>query len=284
MRSPTAPRDSADPGLEDLRALVRARVARGSVPPARLITELGGTPVRVRTRSAVKRAIRELIDAGEIAYGLDHGRTILESSFDRPVRVSARITLAPPDKAGTPPAGEVLVRLAAGAAFGAGRHPSTRLALRGIDLALQPGGALLRPGSRALDVGTGTGVLAIAAVALGMSCGLGIDPDPCAMAEARHNARLNRMEQQIRISDQSLEDIGGSFALVAANLRTPSLVRLAGTLRARVGTPGAIVVAGMRNEEREAVVTALKSGGELRVAWNGDEGGWAAVLLQRTSK
>lgn len=279
MPTPTDPLVAADP--ETLRALVLAQVARGPVAPAELLRKLcagAGRP-----RAAVQTAIRELAAAGEIAYTLEHGRSVLEPSFDRPVRVSDRITLAPPEKCDAPPAGGVLVRLAAGAAFGAGRHPTTRLALRGIDFALKPGTGHVRGGSRVLDVGTGTGVLAIAAVALGMAGGLGIDHDPCAIAEARHNLRLNGMEDRLVISDQTLVDIEESFALVAANLRAPSLVGLSGTLRGRLAPAGRLVVAGMRTEERAAVVAAIEGVG-LRTVWQEEEGGWAAVLLEQSSK
>jgi ribosomal protein L11 methyltransferase len=253
--------------------MVRARAANGPVAPGELMRALG----RVRSRPALHHAIREMVDNGELAYTLEHGRTLLELSFDRPMRVSGRITLAPPGRESPLPAGGVLVRLAPGAAFGAGRHPTTRLALRGVDRALERG----RAGGRVLDVGTGTGVLAIAAVALGMRSGLGLDLDPCALSEARENVRLNGMEGRIRISEAPVETVTGAFELVAANLRPPTLARLAGTLRERVQVGGALVVSGMRVEERADVAAALQSGGRLQSVWVEEEAGWAAVLLER---
>jgi ribosomal protein L11 methyltransferase len=255
---------------------VRARVARGPIPPGEILKELGGAPGA--TRRSVRSAIRDLVACGEIAYAVAHGRTVLEPSFHRAVSVSPRITLAPPDAGGAPQQDGVVVRIACGAAFGAGQHPTTRLALRGIDAVLQPD--MVRPGGGVLDVGTGTGVLVIAAAALGLSGGIGIDLDPCAVAEARHNVRLNGMQERIRISDQPLETLGGSFTLVTANLRAPSLVRLGGRLRARVALPGALVVSGMRPDERAAVVAAL-AGGCLHVTWAEEEGGWGAVAFTR---
>jgi ribosomal protein L11 methyltransferase len=274
MPTPIDPPVAADP--ETVRARVLAQVASGPVAPAELLRKL--CVGAGRTRAAVQTAIRELVAAGEIAYTLEHGRSVLEPSFDRPVRVSDRVTLAPPEKCDAPPAGGVLVRLAAGAAFGAGRHPTTRLALRGIDFALKPGTGHAC-GGRVLDVGTGTGVLAIGAVALGMAGGLGIDHDPCAIAEARHNVRLNGMEDRLLISDQPLADIDESFALVAANLRTPSLVGLSGTLQGRLAPSGALVISGMRAEERKRVTAAFEGVG-LQVVWEEKERGWAAVLLR----
>ncbi len=273
MPAPTEPNDAAH--KEALRLRVLERVAGGPVAPAELLRSVGGG----FGRAAVQVAVRELVAAGEIAYALEHGCTVLSPSFDRPVRVSERVTLAPPEKCVEPPAGGILVRLAAGAAFGVGRHPTTRLSLRGVDLALKPGAGGAR-GGRVLDVGTGTGVLAIAAVALGMAGGLGIDLDPCAVAEARHNVRLNCMEERLRISDRALADIGESFALVAANLRAPSLIGLSGILRARMAPFGALVVSGMRAEERPTVVAAFE-GVDLHAVWEEEEGGWAAVLLER---
>lgn len=279
MPVPTVPPGPADPETDALKVAVRACVARGPVAPAELLASLG----RPGSRTALRQAVREMVAAGELAYALEHGRTVLEASFDRPVRVSERITLAPPDRGGTPLGGGVLVRLTAGAAFGAGRHPTTRLALRGIDRALQASGAPAGRSGRVLDVGTGTGVLAIAALALGMQGGVGIDLDPCAVVEARDNVRLNGMDERIRISDQPLETVAGRFALVTANLRPPTLVRLAGTLRARMQVRGALVVSGMRAEERADVTAALQGGGGLRSTWFEEEGGWAAVLLERAS-
>jgi ribosomal protein L11 methyltransferase len=273
MRSPTVPPAPVEPEIDDVKAAVRARAGHGPVAPAELMRTLG----RGRLRPLLHRAVREMVASGELAYTLEHGRTLLEPSFDRPVRVSARITLAPPGRGDTPPAGGVLVRLAPGAAFGAGRHPTTRLALRGVDRALERG----RAGGRVLDVGTGTGVLAIAAVALGMSGGLGLDLDPCALSEAHENVRLNGMEGRIRISAERAERVTDAFELVSANLRPPTLARLAGTLRKRVQAGGVLVVSGMRIEERADIAAALQCGGELRSVWVEEEAGWAAVLLER---
>jgi ribosomal protein L11 methylase PrmA len=46
---------------------------------------------------------------------------------------------------------------------------------------------------------------------------------------------------------------------------------------------GALVISGMRTEERAAVVAAIEGVG-LRTVWQEEEGGWAAVLLEQSSK
>ena len=236
------------------------------------------------TREKVQAAIRELVAAGELAYTFEQGRTFLEPSFDRPVRVAERIVLSPPGKAFQPEAGDVAIRIMAGASFGRGRHPSTRLALRGVEFALRREGTLLvRPGSRVLDIGTGTGVLAIAAVLLGIESGLGVDIDPCAVSEAKENIRLNGLEEQIGISTQAVDDVEQTFTLITANLRSPTLRRLSAKLRSLLDSPGALVIAGIRIEERGDVLSAFRDA-RFQCEWTGEEDGWVGVVLKEIEK
>jgi ribosomal protein L11 methyltransferase len=232
------------------------------------------------TRETVQAAIRELVAAGELTYTFEHGATFLEPSFDRAVRVAERIVLSPPGKDFPPEPGDVVIRIMAGASFGAGRHPSTRLALRGIEVALPREGTLLaRPGSRMLDIGTGTGVLAIAAVRLGIESGLGIDIDPCALSEAKENIRLNGLEERIAISRQAVEDLQQTFTLIAANLRSPTLSRLSIKMRSLLVSPGALVIAGLRVEERDDVLSVFRAAG-FQCEWTEHEAGWAGAVLK----
>jgi ribosomal protein L11 methyltransferase len=227
-------------------------------------------------RRAVRAAIRALVAAGELVYTFEHGASFLEPSFDRPVRVSARIILAPPGRPVEAAAATAVVRIAPGASFGAGRHPTTRLALRGIDFAT--GSRAAAAGGAVLDVGTGTGVLAIAAVALGLAGGVGIDLDPVAVREARQNVALNGFAGRIDISDRPLEAIGGGFALAAANLRPPTLAALAGPLAGRLAPGGCLVLSGIRRGEVPGLRAPFEAAG-LRRVWEDVEEGWAGVVL-----
>ncbi|MGE5258319.1 MAG: 50S ribosomal protein L11 methyltransferase [Hyphomicrobiales bacterium] len=233
------------------------------------------------TGSMVQAAIRELVAAGELAYTFEHGHTFLEPSFDRPVRVAERIVLSPPGKVFQPGTGDAVIRIMAGASFGGGRHPTTRLALQGIEFALRRERALLRlPGSRVLDIGTGTGVLAIAAVLLGIESGLGIDIDPCAASEAKENIRLNNLEGRIGISIQPVEDVAQTFTLIAANLRPPTLIRLSAQIASLAESLAAVVLSGMRTHEYEGVSSAYEGLGFMCL-WTGEEDEWAAAAFRK---
>jgi ribosomal protein L11 methyltransferase len=248
--------------------------------PADILRNLSHPPVFPKT--LVQDAIRELVAAGDLAYTAEHGRTFLEPSFDRPVRVSERIVLSPPACDVPPRPGDIVVRLRPGAAFGVGRHPTTRLALRGIEFALSRDGAVFRrTGSSVLDIGTGSGVLAIAAIKLGIENGVGLDIDPCAVAEAAQNVSLNGLAGRIEVSDRGLECIKGVFSLVLANLRRPTLERLAAPIAALTVTGGALVVSGVQPEEQAAVVAAYGRQ-RFECAWSVAEDRWVGLVLNKT--
>jgi ribosomal protein L11 methyltransferase len=253
-------------------------VSQGRWPPNQIIRELGRC-LKIR-KNQVQQAIRELVAAGELVYTFEHGRTFIEPSFDRPVRVARHIVLSPPGREFLPGPGDVVIRIISGAAFGAGRHPTTRLALRGVEFVLTHCEKTVS--RRMLDIGTGSGVLALAAVKLGIESGIGIDLDPCAVAEAKANVRLNALEGRIDISDVPAESLGGSFALITANLRLPTLLRLAPALAGWACLGSAVVASGLRTEEKEPMLSAFAKQ-SFRLIWCEAQGDWLGLALQKTN-
>ena len=178
-------------------------------------------------------------------------------------------------------ADQVLIILSYGAAFGTGSHPTTHLALRAIDCALDPlpGGWNGGP-CRALDVGTGSGVLLLAALRLGMTHGIGLDLDPCAVSEARQNAALNGLSASTQYMDAPLHRIEGPFHLVTANLRLPTLIEMAASLTAMSADDAMLVVSGIREEETGALQSHYKAAG-WELMWQEMDTGWAGQCYRR---
>ncbi len=234
-----------------------------------------------RQRNAVRRAVRELVDEGLVQYTYRLGCSFLEPSVQGIRRVADRIVLRPPERPYRPQPGETVVILASGSAFGMGDHASTRLALQGVEKAM---GALARGKGRGkgrmLDMGTGCGVLMIAGVLLGMETALGIDPDPCARYEARENARLNGIGDRVEVTSLPVETLQGSFALVTANLRWPTLKDAAPRLRFLTAQGGALVASGLRRQEMSPF---LDSYGRPPFSgiWTACDQDWCGALLMR---
>ncbi|UCF90924.1 MAG: 50S ribosomal protein L11 methyltransferase [Desulfobacterales bacterium] len=235
------------------------------------------------SRAQVRRIIKELVAAEELVYTYQFGCSFLEISFDRPVRISHYVVLKPPRYSYRSFPGDVVLSMQSGASFGTGRHPTTRLAIRGIEYALSARSLeRVQPPGTVLDIGTGSGVLVLTAVKFGMRQGLGIDIDVCACAEARENVALNGLADRIEISDQGLETIAQRFAMLTANLRYPTLKKNASRLDDLTLANGILVLAGMRDDELEDLLASYAAR-HFACLWQGTELGWGGVVLQKSS-
>jgi ribosomal protein L11 methyltransferase len=232
------------------------------------------------TRKQVKAVIRDLVSDGELVYTYEFGSTFLEPSFNKPVRVSTHVVLKPPGHHYQAQSEDIVIEIKPGASFGDGRHPTTRLAIRGIEYVLKKIKSD-RPGdqSSVLDIGTGSGVLVLTAVRMGIHRGLGIDIDPAARSEAKENVLLNRLEGRIEISDRYLETIDGRFDLVTANLRCPTLKKICPCLRKITNPDGIIVFSGIRSHELADLIKAYARK-KFEVKWQNTEHDWVGVVLK----
>jgi len=234
-------------------------------------------------KQQIKAVIRNLVAAAELAYTYEYGATYLELPFNRPARVSPSVVLLPPGQHCPWGPDRVTVRIQAGASFGDGRHPTTRLAIRGIEMVLRQHCAGSDfSGAEVLDVGCGSGVLVITAVRLAAAAGLGIDLDACALAEASHNVQLNALENRIEISAQPLAAIQRRFRLVTANLRYPSLKQLRSQLSLVTAGNGAMVISGVRDTELTDLL-GFYAAAQWVCRWRQTEAGWAGAVLQRVN-
>jgi ribosomal protein L11 methyltransferase len=234
-------------------------------------------------RREFQDALKAMIAEGELAYTYLYGCTFIEKSFNRPVRVGLRVILTPPERHPLLEGSDIAVMLRPGASFGCGQHPTTRLAIQGIEYAVKT----LRicegiPDTTLLDIGTGSGVLAISALKLGIHQATGTDMDPCAIAEAGENARINGLSQRFAVLDVPAEEINGQFHLIAANLRYPTLARLSPYIASHLCGMGAAVLSGIREEETKEVIR-IYAGLNLECRWEVTEDGWAGLVLSKRS-
>lgn len=231
---------------------------------------------------ALKTAISDLILSRELTYTYQFGCSFLEKSYEKPTRVSRRVVLKPPGMVYEPASGDIVIDISKGASFGFGDHPTTRLAIQGIEAALSENHGILKAdNSRALDIGTGSGVLAIAAVLLGIKGAVGIDIDPCARAEAQKNIKLNSLEHRINILDTSVEEIKETYSLITANLRYPTLKRLCPHMAGITQKKGAVVVSGIKSDEVEDLLDNFTQNG-FQCTWKAVEKGWAGMAFEYT--
>jgi ribosomal protein L11 methyltransferase len=262
---------------KEIMMMVAASVSR--LTPQSLEKIITQTFALDRTRS--RQLIKDLIASGELEYTHEFGSTHLVLSFNKPVRISDHVVVKPPGHRFKSAPGDVVIRIQPGAAFGDGRHPTTRLSVRAIEYVLKT----VRPkwlgaDSSVLDIGTGSGILAMTAVRLGVKRGLAVDTDPNAVAEARENVVLNNLQDRLTISDRQIESIDASFSLVIANLRYPSLKNYYPQISKLTNTDGRVILSGFRPRE-QGDLTDLYTARSYRCIWTAAEIDWAATALKK---
>jgi len=224
--------------------------------------------------------IRQLLAAGELAYTYEFGCSFLEINYNRPVQVSRRIVLSGPGMRQENLPDTITIKIKTGAAFGSGRHPTTRLALQALDW-LTADQIKTTDRLRFIDIGTGSGVLALAIAGLRPACsGMAIDLDRCACAEARENAAFNDLQPRILVSSQPVASINEQFDLLIANLRYPTLCDLMMNLDQWTHAHSYLVLSGIRDDEVDGLIAAGKKKA-AHCVWRKCRHQWAAVALRR---
>jgi ribosomal protein L11 methyltransferase len=229
----------------------------------------------------LKQVIAGLIQSGQLCYTSHYGRSFIEISYDHPHAASEHVIIKPPLCSVTASPGQCVVSLGRGAAFGGGEHPTTRLAIQLIDALLHlPEWQARRHACRAIDIGTGSGVLAVVAAKMGVGWVCGIDTDPCAVFEARDNMRLNQVETRVSVLNADVDGITGSYDLVFANLRMPTLFGLWPALEKKIAEDSMLVFSGLKTEET-AVICKFYAEAGFFIHQYRSERGWTACCLAR---
>jgi ribosomal protein L11 methyltransferase len=157
-----------------------------------------------------------------------------------PFRVCDGVVVRPPWREYAAKAGERVIELEPGRAFGTGLHETTSL----VAEVLAARAAELQ-GKAVLDVGAGSGILSFVAIALGARSARAIDVDPDAVQVTRENAARNGLAGQVDASTTPVQAVRGSYPVVLANIEARTLVDLAPSLAPRVAPGGLLVLSGI---------------------------------------
>ncbi len=173
--------------------------------------------------------------------------------------------------------GQKLVVLDPGLSFGTGQHPTTGFCLH--ELAKR--GETQRS---FLDMGTGSGILAIAAAKLGYAPVHAFDFDPQCVRVSIANAKTNRVENKIRITQADLTKLpkrsAKQYDFVCANLLANLLIAERIRILSRVKPGGTLVVAGILSREFHEVQNTYEAAGWRLVA-SKVENEWRSATFRR---
>lgn len=266
--------------------LIKQKVAETVFESSKHLTQLDIEKELVNScfysKRQIRHAIKSLITEQILTYTYKYGHNFLEKSFNKPVRISSRIVIKPPGISYQPKTGDLVIEILRGMSFGNGEHPTTRLAIRGVEHALSINRFLNgRQNTFALDIGTGSGVLAIAAILLGINRAIGIDIDPVARSEAKKTILINNLSDKINIHNWSLDDINQQFSLITANLRYPTLKKLYFRLNHITEHKAAVVISGFRTDEMPDI-KKLYTQKFFKLERSEVEKDWGVMVFQKT--
>jgi len=167
---------------------------------------------------------------------------------------------------------KIVIEIEPAMAFGTGTHDTTRLCLTAI-------GDHYKAGQSFLDVGTGTGILAIAAAKMGAVGAVGCDTDAGSIENAKFNAKMNGVEENIEFFTGSISEETGVFDFVCANLTLDVITPLLPLLLEKSGHN--LILSGILQEQEGEIVKQLEDSdaGDFAVSHSGE---WISVILNRS--
>lgn len=191
----------------------------------------------------------------------------------KPYAIAEGVIVRPPWEPYEAKAGEHVLELEPGRAFGTGLHETTRLVAR----AIQAHAAEVKD-RLVLDVGCGSGILALVALALGAGRAIAVDNDPEAVDVTRENAARNGLTDEV---DATTTDVGAldvSAHVVLANIEARVLVPMASDLRARIAPGGLLLLSGILVPQKDEVRAAYADMDLLEAPALGE---WVLLALRK---
>ncbi len=196
--------------------------------------------------------------------------------YFHPFELCDGVVVRPPWEAYAAKAGERVLTLEPGRAFGTGLHETTSLVAEVLSSYREE----LR-GRCVLDVGTGSGILALLALVLGAERARAIDVDPDAVRVAQENAAANGRSARLVADTAELGAIADRYPVIVANIEASVLMELAPLLAARAEGGALVVLSGLLVPEVNAQLEDVRAAyARFLHVETKTKGEWVALVLR----
>lgn len=173
-----------------------------------------------------------------------------------------------------PEAGEHVIEIDPGMAFGTGTHHTTNMMMERLEKVM-PENAIV------FDVGTGSGILAIAAALCGAKEVKAVDIDGVAVRVARENVEDNHLSAKIEVREGDLlHGTEGQADVIIANIIADIIILLLKDVPGKLKDGGLFLASGII-EERMADVAAEAERQGLQVDAVDRRGGWVVMQMRK---
>jgi ribosomal protein L11 methyltransferase len=170
--------------------------------------------------------------------------------YYKPFHISDSVVIKPSWEEYEKQAGELVIEMDPGMAFGTGTHETTRLCSQLLE-------KYVKKEDTVIDVGCGTGILSIIAVKLGASHAEAIDIDEVAARVSKENCAINGVIDRITVRKGVLADLEPQKAdIVVANIIADVVIGLSGLMPTYLQKDGVLLTSGIIRERRDDVVKA----------------------------
>jgi len=189
-------------------------------------------------------------------------------------RIGKRIVIKPSWETFEPEAGDIVIQLDPGMAFGTGSHETTAMCTEALE-------KFVKPGATVFDVGCGSGILSVVAAKLGAERVLGIDLDPMCVKISKENFQINKVEDKAEAIHGNLLDMVDEKAdIIVANIIAEIVAGLVPQLISFLKDGGLIIASGIIDEKLQLVEDALMESG-YSILDSRSLNGWCAVVAKR---
>lgn len=173
-----------------------------------------------------------------------------------------------------PKAGEHVIEIDPGMAFGTGTHHTTNMMMERLE-------KVITPDSTVFDVGTGSGILAIAAAMLGAKSVKAVDIDAVAVRVAKENVADNGLSDQIEVREGDLlHGTEGKADVIIANIIADIVIMLLQDIPQKLNDDGVLLASGIIEERMPDVEAAAQAQG-LYVDAVDHRGGWVVMQMKK---
>lgn len=229
--------------------------------------------------------IRRRVDKLE-EFGLDKGKGIVTTrevndedwanawkKYYKPAKVGEKVVIKPTWEAYEEKAGEVVVELDPGMAFGTGTHETTIMCVKLLE-------KYVRDDSTVFDVGCGSGILGITAAKLKAKRVICVDIDEVSCKVSRENAEMNKVQDRLDIRCGNLLDVVKDKAdVIIANIIADIIISFSEDAMKFLNKGGIFISSGIIRDRRDDVLKKLRAEG-FNVLEVLEMGEWCAIAAE----
>ncbi len=248
-----------------------------------VLPQASGDPERLPAVAAVREFVALLpswgLPAGTLQVQVVDDQDWAEAwkAHFHPLRIGRRLVVKPSWEGFEAAAGDIVLEIDPGMAFGTGTHPTTAMCLAIME-------DYLRPGMVVCDAGCGSGILSVAAARLGAGLVEAWDLEEEACQATAENAAHNGVQDKIRVScrdaAEGLFALPGRFDLVAANILAEFVLANAAALAYAVAPGGFVLAGGIAAAREEECRQAFEANG-LIVEDTRRMEGWVTLVARK---